>query len=147
MVFEMPTHPNAVAHKAAWRVRTHAWALAELGGKCVVCQVTEGLEFDHIVPGSRSFAISEGIAQCFSRERLLTELVKCQLLCHLHHRQKTVACGEAGGGQNKILDPKHGTQVMYALPYRCRCGACRDWKRNYRNKIVDAQGQPRSVPH
>lgn len=136
-------HLIMVDYKATWRAETRVWASELLGGSCVRCGVAESLHFDHVDPSTKSFDISVGIRDGYSRERLAAELEKCQLLCHPHHLEKTVAEGNQGGGWNKIEDPQHGTAVMYGPPHRCRCDVCRQWKRDYRAKLVDSIGNMR----
>jgi 5-methylcytosine-specific restriction endonuclease McrA len=120
-------------------------ALEYLGGCCVKCGSTERLEFDHIDPATKSFELSR--FWICTWEHLLPELKKCQLLCKSCHRLKTITeDGKLGmlGGHNKVLNPKHGTAVMYALPHRCRCEDCRAWKRDYRAGRVDTLGRIRA---
>lgn len=80
---------------------------------CVQCGTTRGLEFDHIDPATKSIAISDAIAACWAWERLLTELAKCQLLCHDHHREKTLLSRRWN----------HGTVNGYQKK-GCRCLEC-----------------------
>lgn len=58
-----------------------------LGGKCVVCESEDDLEFDHISRREKSFAIMKKWNRPMSV--LLPELDKCQLLCKEHHLEKT----------------------------------------------------------
>jgi 5-methylcytosine-specific restriction endonuclease McrA len=58
-----------------------------LGEKCVKCGSTEGLDFDHIDPNSREFKIGKLLN--YSKERVLQELSKCQLLCKKCHTNKS----------------------------------------------------------
>lgn len=106
--------------------------IAYLGGMCVRCGTTDDLEFDHINAEEKSFDITS----CMNRrwEVLVQELDKCQLLCHFHHREKTVECGEAGGGHNKWGEIVHGTPWGYTS-YACRCDPCRA-------AVAEAKGRP-----
>jgi len=81
------------------RLERLAMARKRLGGKCAHpdCEVTENLEFDHIIPGSRVRRVSE--ATNWSMERFLGEVDKCQLLCSKHHHEKTAKCGECAHGE------------------------------------------------
>lgn len=84
-----------------------------LGGKCVHCGTTEKLEFDHIDKNQKSFCITDKMS--FSKELLLEELKKCQLLCHTCHLIKNKTDnGEA----------KHGSISMYRH-HKCRCEYCK----------------------
>ena len=93
------------------------------GGMCQVCGSGDNLEFDHIDGSTREFQLS-GYHLDKSWNMILEEAKKCQLLCKAHHREKTNANGEQGGGWNLILDPKHGTAHMY-LEHKCRCIDCK----------------------
>ena len=64
-----------------------AKCVALLGGVCVKCGSTEGLEFDHINAAEKSFTIAPRIL--IGWDKLLPELRKCQLLCIKHHKRKT----------------------------------------------------------
>ena len=64
----------------------------KLGGKCVECGVTENLQFDHINPLEKSFAISETLhfsSKMKKEVKFDEELNKCQLLCPTCHMKKT----------------------------------------------------------
>lgn len=69
----------------------YAQRLAEarriLGGKCRACGTTENLQFDHIDPRQKLYAISKMLM--WAKARWLKELEKCQLLCRKHHDDKT----------------------------------------------------------
>ena len=67
-----------------------------LGGKCVMCGTTEGLEFDHIDPSKKSYTIGSSIT-CFSLEELILEVDKCQLLCRPCHVKKGKENGDYPG--------------------------------------------------
>lgn len=129
-------------YKAEWRLRTRAWALALLGGKCIACGLTERLQFDHVDASTKVIEIGVAIRNGWSRERLLEELAKCQLLCRPHHLAKSRREGDLKGGQNRIANPSHGTAAMYGSPNQCRCDSCRKWKREYRAGQVDSFGRP-----
>lgn len=76
-------------YMAARRARIKEELIVLLGGKCARCGITEDLEFDHIDRATKTFVITSGLDQ--PRERLLAELAKCQLLCRMHHKEKTSA--------------------------------------------------------
>lgn len=111
-----------------------------LGGKCVKCGSVKSLEFDHIDPSTKFSTITKAQLLDGPLENLITEVDKCQLLCSPCHKLKTRLNREiTSGGQNKILNPKHGTQVMYGRE-KCRCFKCKEWKRLYRKGLVDCRG-------
>jgi hypothetical protein len=113
--------------QAAYLQRRRAKAKAFLGGKCARCPTTEGLEFDHVDPSSKSIDISDAIAKHWSWPKLVEELKKCQLLCGDCHEGKTV--------EERAAQPC-GTYWKYRK-YGCRCSACkkansekiRSWKK------------------
>lgn len=105
-----------------------------LGGKCFLCGSIENLEVDHINPDEKSFTLARRWHRKWSD--IEAELPKCQLLCQNCHKIKTKENGDllrGGAGKNKILNPQHGTCVMYTRE-KCRCEPCRDWKRKARNR-------------
>lgn len=58
------------------------------GGKCVLCEYSKfmgALEFHHIKPGEKNFAI--GKSYCLSWEKLRAELDKCVLICSRCHNE------------------------------------------------------------
>jgi 5-methylcytosine-specific restriction endonuclease McrA len=93
-----------------------------LGGKCVVCGSKEGLEFDHIDPKTKKFTITEKWS--YSIQKVLLEVSKCQLLCHICHKEK-----------NKIDngESKHGMYSMYRH-HKCRCRLCMNAYNEVRKK-------------
>lgn len=81
-----------------------------MGSKCVTCNQTENLEFDHINSETKSFNIAQNWSR--NREVLLQELEKCQLLCFSCHKTKTTREGT----------PSHGGWGMFKRG--CRCAWC-----------------------
>lgn len=120
-----------------YRKKRRLAAQEALGGSCVRCGATEDLHFDHVDPADKEITISTAIATR-SAKVVATELQKCQLLCTTCHKQKTRENKEYG---SRAVEKEHGTAVMYAT--KCRCEACRSWKRDYRSGRVDARGLPR----
>lgn len=102
----------------------------QMGGECIVCGEKENLEFDHIKSRDKEFDVSRKLVSA-NIETIKGELTKCQLLCKVCHRVKTVANGEQGGGANKITELVHGTGKAYTY-FRCKCEECREWKRKAR---------------
>lgn len=88
-----------------------------LGGKCATCGATEDLQIDHIDPATKTLKINK--LWSVSRERYLKELRLCQLLCGVHHREKTAREQSVphGGG-------KTGKK-------NCYCDLCAPLKRAY----------------
>lgn len=101
--------------------------IEKLGGKCIRCNSTDALEFDHIDAQSKSFDISSMMLR--QKDMVDAEIAKCQLLCHSCHRTKSIDAGD-------VLPPtQHGSINMYRV-YKCRCDLCkatwnaktREWK-------------------
>lgn len=92
-----------------------AWALELLGNACAYCGTAEVLEFDHVDPDTKSFNIGSHVGR-YSKEKLIKELSKCQLLCEECHKDKT---GRA----------EHGTRAKYVGG--CRCEACTEANTRY----------------
>lgn len=84
-----PVDPTRSRRLAAHYLRRKERAIAFLGGTCVRCGETEGLEFDHIDPDRKSFGITENLTRRW--DVVESELKKCQLLCRIHHLDKTYA--------------------------------------------------------
>lgn len=97
-----------------------AWMIEYLGGKCVQCSTTEKLEFDHVDPKTKSFAVSENWS--LSKELLITELDKCQLLCNSCHKAKSNSAYTVV--HNRWRYQKH----------KCRCLVCKADYSKYRKK-------------
>ena len=125
---------NMAAYMAKRRAGRRGDLLELLGGKCKSCGAGEDLQFDHVVPGTRVFALS-GCHLDKAWELILIEAGKCQVLCRTCHHRKSVEHGEMGGGQNKITDPLHGTPYMYTM-HNCRCVPCKYAKSLYRKKMI-----------
>jgi 5-methylcytosine-specific restriction endonuclease McrA len=85
----MKTNCNDYHREYLKRRYNERWplAIALLGGKCRHCGATERLEFDHIDPKTKSFQISDRIAQ-LSWDKIQAELSKCQILCTVCHSEK-----------------------------------------------------------
>lgn len=105
-----------------------------LGGVCVRCGASEGLEFDHVDPNEKLMDISSARALDGPLAALEAEVDKCQLLCRPCHVTKSKESGEVGGGQNRIHQRPHGSGPRYADG--CRCLLCKLWKRQYREGVV-----------
>ena len=104
------------AYSKRRRDENREWAIKLLGGECAHCGSTGRLEFDHINPTTRLFRIGTYIG--WNREKLLPELMKCQLLCRPCHTKKTNI-------EMSIQKPiQHGTAGGYTNR-RCRCDQCR----------------------
>jgi 5-methylcytosine-specific restriction endonuclease McrA len=100
-------------NKAA-RQRRRAQLVEMLGGKCVRCGSTENLQFDHIDPDTKRFAVGESMSRAWAE--LVEEALKCQLLCRDPcHREK--------GVEDRPEIPC-GSYFKYWY-WGCRCSACR----------------------
>jgi hypothetical protein len=92
-----------------------------LGGKCFVCGDIEDLEFDHIDPKTKLFSITKFLS--YTREDVLEELKKCQLLCKTDHIVKTRNENSKRVPWNKGRW-NHGTLTGYCAK-ACRCEPCK----------------------
>lgn len=101
--------------------------LSFLGNKCIRCGALDNLEFDHIYREIKEFDISQGIAKHLKWEKLVKELMKCQLLCKNCHNLKTIK--DLG---NKVAKGTHGNLSAYTY---CRCEKCKlakkEWSEEY----------------
>jgi len=97
----------------AFRRKRKVKAITTLGGHCVYCGSTDGLEFDHKEPTNKIFNISR--IWTARKEIFEAELQKCQLLCRSCHSKKTSVERRA-----KIRD---GTRTAY-VKLKCRCKPC-----------------------
>lgn len=113
------------------------YALDFLGGVCVVCGSIKDLEIDHIIKADKAFPITQ--MWSVSQERYDLELLKCQLLCHEHHVEKSHREKDWGTG---FGPSEHGgSSALYKKG--CRCRPCKDYYNSmtnrYRiNKKIDA---------
>ena len=99
-----------------------------LGNKCVKCGVTENLEIDHVNKDDKAFTITQ--LWTLSWDKLVIELHKCQLLCRLHHRQKTTL------DLNHKPKGTHGIRITYAT-YGCRCDLCSEVQKVYMQRYAE----------
>lgn len=112
-------------------------AISLLGGKCSECGTTENLEFDHIEHISKSFDVSDRLAQ-YTWSRLLPELMKCQLLCQACHNNKSTI-EQFGKPMHQ-----HGTVAMYHR-HGCRCDACTDAAREANRRAIEKRNSSRNT--
>lgn len=123
------------AYQKEWiKARRGAW-LKE-NGPCRKCGSWDRLEVDHIDPEQK---VSHRIWS-WSETRRLVELAKCQPLCFLCHRDKSLVSRKTA---------MHGNRAMYKQG--CRCRACRlgnsfyvrfgNWRRL---SITETPSQPSS---
>jgi len=74
-----------------WRQRTKLRLIAAHGGMCVDCRIDGPsfiFEFDHRVPGEKSFEVSNATTTR-SFDRILVESMKCDLVCANCHKIRT----------------------------------------------------------
>jgi 5-methylcytosine-specific restriction endonuclease McrA len=100
-------------YNKAWKAARRNRLIEMLGGKCARCGATEDLEFDHIDPSTKEFAISATLSRAWGA--LVEEATKCQLLCK--------PCHVAKGAKDRP-ELQHGTYYVYAY-WNCRCDLCK----------------------
>ena len=96
----------------ARRKHRRAQLIELLGGKCVRCGSVEQLEFDHIDPRAKAFAVGSDMPRAWAT--LVDEALKCQLLCRSCHLAK---------GVEDRPEPAHSYYRYWY--YGCRCATCR----------------------
>ena len=82
------------------RAKRRSQLVSMLGGRCAECGFTLDLQIDHKDGSTKSFNLS-GWHLDKPMTELVAELNKCQLLCYVHHREKTIKAGETGGGRRR----------------------------------------------
>jgi 5-methylcytosine-specific restriction endonuclease McrA len=97
--------------KARRKVR-RARLIELLGGQCVRCGSTDELEFDHIDPETKVFAVGSDMSRAW--DKLVEEALKCQLLCR--------ECLVAKGIEDRP-EPAHSYYRYWY--YGCRCATCK----------------------
>jgi hypothetical protein len=124
-----------------YRVRRRK-AILLLGGECVRCGSKKGLQFDHMDPKSRTFAIAKRGSS--SEEKFWREVKKCQLLCGDCHLKKTLE--ENGWTYHR---GEHGTAGGYRYCGPPACEPCqmawREYQRRWREGKYGKRN-PRPVP-
>jgi hypothetical protein len=80
--------------KLARRHQIADW-LAELKAKLICARCSEDhpgcLQFHHADPAKKEMTVAEAVRRAWSRERILSELAKCEVLCancHAKHHAK-----------------------------------------------------------
>jgi hypothetical protein len=109
---EIERHISAATTRPGTQAR-RARLIEMLGGKCVRCGATEDLEFDHIDPSTKVFAVCAGLSKAW--DALVDEASKTQLLCK--------PCHIAKGAEDRS-GLKHGTYHVYWY-WNCRCDLCK----------------------
>jgi hypothetical protein len=99
-------------YNKAWRDGRRAQLTEMLGGCCVRCGAKQNLEFDHIDPSTKTFAVCAGLSRAW--DALVAEALKCQLLCKVCHVEKAV--------EDR---PEVAHSYYRYWYYGCRCSVCR----------------------
>lgn len=98
-----------IKERRRWR---RARLIEMLGGECVRCGSTDELEFDHVDPETKLFAVGSDMSRAWAT--LVAEALKCQLLCRPCHIEK---------GREDRPEPAHGYYRYWY--WGCRCAECR----------------------
>lgn len=110
--------------------RRRAEWIEKKGGKCVRCGETDGLQFDHIDPATKTFTISK--LWSLSNAKIEAELRKCQILCVPCHKDKTRA---------ETTPFSHGTWYA-AYNKKCKCDDCASYRRWYNQQRRAKRARP-----
>lgn len=127
----MPTNEYMRIYMADRRAKRRTILRERLGGKCVRCGAVDDLQFDHVIPATKAFQISDRQLDG-PWERLLAEVDKCQLLCGPCHIQKTA--------EDRSECP-HG--AWRHRRYGCRCVICEEARKAEREQWNEKRRQQR----
>lgn len=73
-----------------WRRRTKARMIASMGGQCAICGYKKchaALAFHHLDPSKKDFGFGAMRASPKNWLKIVDELKKCILLCHICHEE------------------------------------------------------------
>lgn len=96
--------------------------LSIIGEKCVACGSMDRIEFDHVDPASKEFALMGRWNRPL--EELLAEAAKCQPLCRTCHTEKSRAArtiphgGGTSGRKGCKCQPCKGRKAEYMREWR-----------------------------
>lgn len=112
-------HTIESRRRAYEKVKQRRQTWLEQNGPCVKCGSWQDLEVDHIDPSAK---VSHRIWS-WAEDKRIIELEKCQVLCKIHHMEKT-------SQENSLRQGglKHGTARMYRVA-KCRCEECLEFRR------------------
>jgi 5-methylcytosine-specific restriction endonuclease McrA len=112
--------------------RFYALARYWFGHKCSICGVKNvKFQFDHVNRSEKAFTLSGNTSM--SIHVWWKELMKCQMLCEVCHKNKTAT--ELGYN-------KHGTISMFKF-HKCRCIECITIGR----KIINGYARAQTIRH
>ena len=107
-------------------------AVEILGGVCVDCGTTDNLEFDHVDPSTKEFAIGDMFSK-YSWEKIEQELIKCVLRCKPCHGIKSLSNGD-------IYSVEHGGGLSGKK--NCKCPPCKAKKAEYMSEYAITYDRP-----
>ncbi len=107
-------------YQRRWVAQRRLKLIKRLGGKCVDCETTADLEFDHDNLELKRMSINTVLSCDWDRHDIAQELKNVVLRCVPCHKKKT---------KSEIIPAKHG-----ASKYKngCRCQICKDGHAEYR---------------
>ena len=71
-----------------WKQKRREEGIKMLGGHCVDCEETDGLEFDHVDPRTKLFEMTDIWSRSYAIR--VAEILKCVLRCSSCHLTKTL---------------------------------------------------------
>jgi 5-methylcytosine-specific restriction endonuclease McrA len=102
-------------------------------GPCAWCGSWENLEVDHEDPSKKLYGVECLWGLALDNPKRITELAKCQVLCHECHRIKT---------RDDRPEVLHGTLTRYKSKYyRCRCNECKAANAEYQSRYYEINGR------
>lgn len=126
---------------SVWRKNLKQRALALFGNKCCICgysRCSAALEFHHLDPTKKDFALSQAYANPKKWEIIVAELEKCILVCSNCHREihQGILIVE---NKNYILTEKD-YRLVEKTHHRCACGSVISLSKKYCSSECSAKG-------
>lgn len=109
-----------------WRINTKQRMVDSMGGECQICgykKCNNALEFHHINPFTKEFALNSALERPKAWAKIVIELRKCVLLCSNCHRE--LHSNIANIEENKqYFDEEYSTYSRKQIPIIDECPIC-----------------------